>query len=205
MPARTSLALAIAVLAAVPPLAGGDAAPETLIDGGPGADATITQRTPAFAFSSSDPGATFACSVDDGPFAPCASPYELDSLSDGPHRFAVEAIGALGDADPTPAHRSFEVDASAPDATFIKTPGKRVVTTKRTVDVEFTFLSNKARSHFQCAREGGTFEPCSSPLDYRVGEGWHYIMVQAVDAAGNADPSPATDTFKVKRKKRKRR
>jgi hypothetical protein len=105
-------------------------------------------------------------------------------------------IAVLGSGIPA------EVAGTPPDATFIKTPNKRVLTTKPSVAVEFTFLSNKAGSHFECAREGGTFAPCSSPLTYRVGEGWHFIMVKAIDREGNADPSPDDFLFKVRRTRR---
>ena len=104
---------------------------------------------------------------------------------------AALGAGVYGEVDPTP-----------PDTAFIKTPGKRLVTTKRTVAVEFSFLSNQARSRFECAREGAVFEPCSSPLAYRVGPGWHFIMVRAIDPAGNADLSPDDYLFKVRRKRR---
>ena len=105
-------------------------------------------------------------------------------------------IAVLGAGIPTDV-----VDTTAPDATFIKTPDKRILTTKRSVGVEFTFLSNEAGSHFDCALEGGAFTPCSSPLTYRVGEGWHFIMVQAIDRSGNADPTPDDYLFKVRRTK----
>ena len=94
-----------------------------------------------------------------------------------------------------------ETVTAAPDARFVTTPDKRVVTTKRTVPVEFSFVSNEPRSRFECAREQGFFTPCSSPLDYRVGKGWHFIMVRAIDPDGNADESPDDYLFKVKRKR----
>ena len=94
-----------------------------------------------------------------------------------------------------------EVVTAAPDARFVRTPTKRVVTTKRTVPVAFSFVSNEPRSRFECAREGGFFTPCSSPLAYRVDPGWHFIMVRAIDPDGNADPSPDDYLFRVKRKR----
>lgn len=59
---------------------------------------TITSRppafsnntTPSFAFSADEP-ATFQCALDNGAFAPCASPVSYSGLSDGSHTFYVKA------------------------------------------------------------------------------------------------------------------
>ena len=52
--------------------------------------------------------------------------------------------------------------------------------------------------------DADTDVPCSSPFTVqRLGFGEHTFSVRAIDAAGNADGSPASDVFKVV-KKRKR-
>jgi hypothetical protein len=60
---------------------------------------------------------------------------------------------------------------------------------------EFAFTSNEASTSFVCSFDGATFTPCGffSP----VADGNHTFQVQAVDAAGNADPTPASSQFKV--------
>jgi hypothetical protein len=66
-------------------------------------------RTPTFAFESSEGGAAFQCVLDDGPVKACSSPTDL-SVGDGRHVFSVRAVDRHGNADPTPASRRFVVD-----------------------------------------------------------------------------------------------
>ena len=87
-------------------------APETTVDSGP--TGTINARTATFEFSSSEEDSTFECSLDDTVFSSCTSPQEYPDLADGPHTFEVRATDAAGNADPTPAARSFVVDATKP-------------------------------------------------------------------------------------------
>ena len=80
-------------------------APETTIDSGPGSSGPSA----AFTFSSTDAGATYECSLDGAPFEECFSPKEYKGLALGPHELKVRAKDAGGDADPTPASRSWTV------------------------------------------------------------------------------------------------
>jgi Invasin, domain 3 len=54
-------------------------------------------RRPIFAFSSSVPGSTFSCSVDNKHYRPCASPLRLKNLPPGAHRFRVLAVSPVGE------------------------------------------------------------------------------------------------------------
>jgi hypothetical protein len=83
------------------------AAPETTIDSGP--SGATDDTTPVFTFSANEPGARFACRFDSAAFALCASPFQAPPLSGGAHAFDVRAFDAVGNADPTPARRSFSV------------------------------------------------------------------------------------------------
>jgi hypothetical protein len=94
-------------------------APDTTIDSGP--SGTVTTASASFTFSSSEDSlleggllGTFECSLDGGPYGACASPKEYTNLSDGTHTFFVRAIDVDGNIDPTPASRSWMVDATAP-------------------------------------------------------------------------------------------
>jgi hypothetical protein len=86
--------------------------PDTTIGGGP--TGTVTTPDASFAFSASESGASFACSLDGGGFQPCSSSQSYTGLADGAHSFQVRAIDGAGNPDPTPAARSWTVRATAP-------------------------------------------------------------------------------------------
>lgn len=68
----------------------------------------------------------------------------------------------------------------------------------------YEFSSSVAGATFECALDGAAPKPCTSPKTYKVKKGRHTFSVIAT-AAGQEDPSAATDSFKVKRKKPKRK
>ncbi|WP_320669836.1 hypothetical protein [Patulibacter defluvii] len=73
-------------------------------------DTTISSEGgPPFAFSADEPGASFACRIDDAEFAPCTSPFDPGAVGPGRHVFAVRAVDPAGNVDPTPAVREFRV------------------------------------------------------------------------------------------------
>ncbi len=86
--------------------------PDTQIDDGP--TGTTNDPTPTFAFSSSEGGSSFKCRVDSASFASCTSPHTTAALGDGQHTFEVRATDPAGNTDPTPASRTFTVDAQPP-------------------------------------------------------------------------------------------
>jgi hypothetical protein len=96
---RTALAAVLALLVAAPaagaaPPPGDTTPPETTIDSGPSGTTTSTSAT--FAFSSSEAGSTFECSVDGAAFAACASPQDYDRLATRQHTFQLRATDAAG-------------------------------------------------------------------------------------------------------------
>jgi hypothetical protein len=51
---------------------------------------------------------------------------------------------------------------------------------------------------FQCSLDNATFSTCTSPATYTgLATGTHSFQVQAVDAAGNVDPTPAVFTWTI--------
>ena len=71
--------------------------------------------------------------------------------------------------------------------------------------MSFEFSADEAGSSFQCQLDSGAFASCASPFTLTAKKGSHSFAVRATDAAGNVDQSPATQSFKVKRKKKKRK
>jgi Carbohydrate binding module (family 6)/F5/8 type C domain/Glycosyl hydrolase family 30 TIM-barrel domain/Glycosyl hydrolase family 30 beta sandwich domain len=87
--------------------------PDTSIDAGPSGTTNVGAGT--FEFSSSEPGSTFACSLDDGQFASCTSPHHLLGLGNGEHRFEVRATDLAGNVDDSPAGRTWTIEGVAAD------------------------------------------------------------------------------------------
>jgi hypothetical protein len=54
----------------------------------------------------------------------------------------------------------------------------------------------------RCSFVGAPFAACTSPVTQRVKRGRHAFAVRAIDPAGNVDPTPASDDWKVKRRSR---
>lgn len=66
--------------------------------------------------------------------------------------------------------------------------------------VNFTFTSSEAGTAFRCKLDRRKAVPCSSPKSYPgLAYGSHTFKVRAVDAAGNADQTPATFRFSIPR------
>lgn len=88
-------------------------APETTITSIDPSDNPLDSTSISISFASNESGAGFECSANEGaPFAPCASPFIINNLADGPHSFQVRAVDQAGNADATPATHSWTVDTS---------------------------------------------------------------------------------------------
>ena len=102
-------------------LAPSSVAPQTTITSGPPGITTSTAA--GFTFASSVAGSDFECSLDGSDFSTCTSPAAYSNLSDGSHTFRVRAVSPEGEVDPSPAHRNWVVDTSAPDLTILRPTG----------------------------------------------------------------------------------
>jgi hypothetical protein len=173
--------------------------PNTTIGDGP--TGTTDDATPTFTFST-DNGSRFECSVDGAAFGACSGPGDAHTtgpLADGDHSFAVRAVDAAANVDPTPAVRSFTVDTSGPpdttgpDTTITKRPRAMIKTKRKKARVKVAF-SSEAGASFDCKLDQGKYTPCSSPYVVKAkgksGKGRkHTISVRATDGVGNpGDP-----------------
>jgi hypothetical protein len=62
----------------------------------------------------------------------------------------------------------------------------------------FGFSSNETGVVFECKLDEGSFQACASPKSYySLTEGQHTFQVQARDAAGNVDPTPAEYAWEI--------
>jgi hypothetical protein len=167
-------------------------APDTSIASGP-ADPT-SSTSASFTFSSSEGGSSFECQLDGGGYSSCADPKAYSGLAAGSHTFQVKATDPAGNVDPTPASYTWTIDTAAPDTTITASPANPTNSTS----ASFSFSSSEGGSSFECQLDGGGYLSCTSPASYSgLGEGTHSFQVKATDAAGNTDPTPASDGWTV--------
>ena len=156
------------------------AAPDTSIDQAPGAlDPSLA---PTIAFSTLDADVThFECALDGAAFAPCTSPIQL-AVSDGSHVFAVRAVDGAGNADPSPAQRSWTVDSIGPAIAI--TSGPETATPDPTPSWSFTVAGDPVS--VQCRIDDAAFADCRGTFtSAALIAGMHTFDLAARDAAGN--------------------
>jgi hypothetical protein len=153
-------------------------APETSISDGP-PDVTSLSTT-AFAFASSEPGATFSCRLDGpggpGTPEPCTSPKTYTGLAPGAYTFTVMSTDPAGNPDATPATRSFAV-AAAQQATPTPTPTPTVTPTPTPVPqksvvaapVKGTVKVRRPGTNTFVVLDGAQGIPVGSTIDTRHG------------------------------------
>jgi hypothetical protein len=100
--------------------------------------------------------------------------------------------------DQCPTDVTRQTDCAPPDTTITQQPKAKTTKKKAT----FAFTSSEANSTFECSVDGAAYAPCTSPATFKVAKGNHTLSVRAKDAAGNLDPTPATATWKYKKKKK---
>jgi hypothetical protein len=169
-------------------------APSVAITAGPGEGEIISSSSPTFEFTSDDPSAGFNCGLGSFAFGPCTGPgnsHTLADLPDGAWGFSVRAVDANGNS--STATRNFVV-ANPPETTITKSPPNRTQKER----AKFKFSSDEPGSTFRCKLDRKPFKSCASPRKYKkLDEAKHKFRVQAIDPAGNVDPSPAKDRWKV--------
>ncbi len=157
------------------------------ITAGPADSAHVQEPVAMFEFES-EASTMFQCAVDGGEFAPCSSPYTLESPYGGARTFAVRALNAFG--APGPAERVplfFEQGLPVDDTTKPKTyldSGPRDGAISQYVPT-FDFSANEEAA-FLCRVDDEDWQGCESPwapADLSIG--WHRVEIGAQDAAGN--------------------
>ena len=169
------------------------APPETIIDNGP--SGYVSTNSATFTFHATEPGSTFQCQLDGNAVAACDSrSVTYSGLADGNHTFQVWATDTAGNADPTPASRTWTIDTVPPDTVIDTMPPFSSNTNSAT----FTFHATESGSTFECSLDSAAFAACSSPKPYAaLADGDHLFRVRAKDPAGNLDATPAGFTWSV--------
>jgi hypothetical protein len=85
-------------------------------------------------------------------------------------------------------------DTDAPETAVTKGAASKIRRTKAT----FEFISDEAGAAFACKLDKKAWAACTSPRKVkRLKPGKHKFRVRATDPAGNVDPTPAVDRFRV--------
>ena len=140
----------------------------------------------------------------------------LGDTADTPYTFRVRAVDTADnsvtcflcgtdqpDYDPTPATTTIRVDTTVPNTFLTRTPHDDIrpdwpVTPTRSTEVKLN--SNEGAAGFVCTLNDKP-QPCApGPVTLAdLTSGPQEFKAQAVDAAGNADPTPSTTKFYVPR------
>ena len=165
--------------------------PDTVIQGPGGA----TGRTARFTLSATESGVGFSCSLDGAAFASCSSSLVLSGLGAGTHTLRVLARDEAGNADATPAERSWRVDTRPPETLLVEHPPPVTRSTTATV----AFSSTEGGATFQCSLDGRAFSACPSRITYiGLTPGLHVLTARARDRARNVDPTPVSWRWRVR-------
>lgn len=98
-----------------------------------------------------------------------------------------------------PSQVRAQADVTAPDTVITETPPN-----PQTYSAQFGFTGSddvtpSDQLIFECSLDGEPFAACVSPYEVMdLLPGYHLFQVRAVDAALNADPTPATFTWEVR-------
>jgi Ca2+-binding RTX toxin-like protein len=195
------------------PLTGGEASEDVLVDGPGEGEDTLS------ALGGDD--TIFANSADSDAAIDCGEGSGDSALIDIPHPPAYEDPAPIGcetvrNAEPNDFRTQTELpppppvteptpivtppDTKPPRTRITRHPRALLLSSLRRRHVVFAFASNEPGSRFRCRLDRRRYAACTSPRAYTVALGPHTVRVFAIDAAGNADPTPARFDFKVQRR-----
>ncbi|WP_404362435.1 Ig-like domain-containing protein [Corallococcus coralloides] len=160
----------------------------------------LTSASPVIT-GTAEPGSTVYLVLDNGaPLGPVlvnaqgewSYPVQA-TLADGSHTLSATSTDAAGNTSP-PVSLTFIIDTDAPDTTIESGPAQP----SNSASATFEFSSTGGGIGYECSVDDAAFSACDSPFTLdNLSEGEHTLAVRAVDAAGNADPTPAEYTWTV--------
>ena len=180
-----------------------DSATVTVIDISP-PDTYINSESPVLtnqtgatiSFSCNESDCSYDCKLDSGSYDSCSSPVHLTSLAEGAHTFYVRAKDAANNIDSTPASYTWTIDLTPPETQITASPPS--LSNSSTASFSFSCTDAHMPCTFSCSIDSGAFTSCTSPANYSgLSEASHTFQVQAIDAAGNPDLSPASYTWTI--------
>ena len=167
--------------------------PDTTITAGP--TGLVTTRTAAFTFTATMAGSTFQCSLNGAAFTSCVSPVAYANLADAAHSFSVRAVSSAG-ADPTPAVRTWTVDATAPVISAVAatatTTGATITWTTNEASDSIVTYGTSAASLTSTASVATMVTSHSVTLSGLTAGRTYYYRVTSRNAAALSATAPAT-------------
>jgi hypothetical protein len=123
---------------------------------------------------------------------------ELTTYADASPASASASFASFA-ACPSPPTPPPTADTTPPDTKIQKLKVKGTTATVKFLgsDSEFVLAGSDDLS-FMCKLDKGKFKPCTSPKKFKhLDSGRHKVTVEAIDQAGNVDPSPAKKRFRI--------
>lgn len=121
----------------------------------------------------------------------------MSVFTEGAHTITVVATATDGSNQSKTLTSNFTSDWTAPDTTILTGPNGNSISGHT---AQWTFGGSDANgiAGFNCSIDGSPLASCTnSQLFSGLDDGDHTFQVQAIDNAGNTDPSPATASFTV--------
>ena len=164
--------------------------PQTVIDSGP--RGLTSDPLPRFSFDSNEKEREFNCRIDAEGVRSCGSEEQVvEELGEGQHTIYASAVDEAGNADPSPAARTFSIDSTLPAVTIEGGPSGVTPDTTPT----FTF-STEQGADVECSlapagteTEPSDFRACTTPTSdtpaNALADGRYGFELLVTDAAGN--------------------
>lgn len=155
------------------------------------AGGVVTEPQPQVVFTA-EGGAATTCAIDGADAEPCVSPWTTPPLRNGSRTLYIRATDAAGNTGE--AVRVLQVQAAPPETRFTAGPDGDT----ESAAPEFGVAASRAGSRLQCWVDDAAPVACGAtwrPAALTPGD--HVAYARAVDAAGNADPTPAARAFTV--------
>jgi hypothetical protein len=174
--------------------------PQTSIVGGPAKTTASTSATLSFASTESE--SSFICKLDNTVWSTCEPPEDYSGLTPGTHQFFVLAIDEAGNADPSPAVKTWTIETTSPPPADTTPPQTSIVSgpaaSTTSTSASFRLSSSEPGSGFECKLDNDDWAACTSPKAYSgLSVGTHSFSTRASDTGGNVDATPATYSWTV--------
>lgn len=159
--------------------------PNVTVGNDPGtAGARVTYTAPVA--TDNAPGVFTFCSAQSGSFYPLGTTSVTCFARDTSENFVAKAFDITVN------------DTEAPDTEIDEAPAQKSKSGKAL----FEFDSDDPKATFECQLDAAAFAPCAANQALKVKRGKHVLVVRAVDQAGNVDPTPATHSWKVGKRRK---